>query len=206
VIIGGRVIPFFSGRAIGGVSIEKSVRLDMTLNILLLLGLVLHHATPGKLSALIQGICAILLLYRMISWHTLKAFNNPMLWVLHLGHAFLAFPLFLRSLQIVNYEVPRTIILHSISMGALSFLILGMMSRVSLGHSGSPIIAPMGIAVSFFLLIPVFLIRVLMPWYDPSLSQLAWHIGGGIWSLIWVYWAIAYAKILFTERPDGRPA
>lgn len=206
VIIGGRVIPFFSGRAIGGVSIEKSIKLDITLNILLAIGLILHHASPGTLSAILQGIAAILLLVRMMSWHSQKTLLNPMLWVLHIGHALLSVPLFLRSLQLLNIEVPRTVVLHSISMGALSFLVLGMMSRVSLGHSGRPIIAPTGIVISFFLLIPVFLIRVFVPWYDPSLSQLSWHIGGGIWSLIWVYWAFVYSRILFTERPDGRPA
>ena len=206
VIIGGRVIPFFSGRAMGGISVKRWLRLDWTLNITLGLGLLLYHANFKIPALILQGFAAFLVLARMWPWHFFKSFQNPMLSVLHLGHLLIAAPLILRVMEAFGFTLLRTYAVHAITTGSLSFLVLGMMTRVSLGHSGRPIQAPKGMALAFYTLIPIFLVRVFLPLLSPAWTVWSWQFSGGLWSVIWLFWAIRFVGILISPRPDGRPA
>jgi len=52
----------------------------------------------------------------------------------------------------------------------------------------------------------VDLIRVFLPLLSPAWTVWFWQFSGGLWSVIWLFWAVCFVRILVSPRPDGRPA
>lgn len=99
--------------------------------------------------------------------------------------------------------IPRSIALHALSTGAISHMIIGMIARVSLGHTGRPINATPAITLSFILIFVASLLRTMVPFVGlqfyltlVSASGIAWLLGFGIV-------AIKIAPILINPRADG---
>ena len=94
---------------------------------------------------------------------------------------------------------------HWLTTGAIGMVILGMIARVSLGHSGRPLTIGRPIVVAFVLLILAALLRSLLPLLAPGMTSAAYHASALVWVLAfgiftWVYW-----PILTRPRIDGRP-
>lgn len=206
VVVGGRVIPFFTGRALSGVKVERNIRLDWILNGCLLLGILSFHGKYLGLAQVVLVVSACLIINRAISWSFFKSLKVPMLAVLHIGHLLIAVHLILKAIWTGGYGLSASAVTHSLTAGSLSFLVYGMMSRVALGHTGRNIVADSLIALCFYLLIPVFLVRVFVPLQWPELTIWSWHVSGGLWAVLWMIWIYKYLFILVSPRPDGRPA
>jgi len=90
---------------------------------------------------------------------------------------------------------------HALSVGAMTGLIVAMMARVSLGHTGRPLQVPALIAWAFALMQLAALARVLLAPFTPlglSLSVLGWSL-----ALLLFLWH--YLPILLRPRIDGMP-
>ena len=100
--------------------------------------------------------------------------------------------------------VPASAWLHAAGVGAMGGLVLGVMSRVALGHTGRPLVLPKGIASAFVLIHAGAVLRVaavvsLGPWLPLiAVSTICWVIAYGLF-------VARYAPILLAPRPDGRP-
>ncbi|MFO1242079.1 MAG: NnrS family protein [Rickettsiales bacterium] len=140
LIIGGRVIPFFTERPLG-ISIPRNPRLEKAALIATILGLAVEvsdvsHILAGVLlmaSALLNG-------WRLATWHSLKTLRVPLLWVLHLGFAWIVVGLALKGVELTGMEIPPIIATHAFTAGGIGVLTLSMMAQVSLGHSGRPLL------------------------------------------------------------------
>ena len=62
-----------------------------------------------------------------------------MLWVLHVGHAWIAVALFLRAGLDFGLALPASAPDHALTIGGIGVLTLGMMARTARGHTGRPI-------------------------------------------------------------------
>jgi uncharacterized protein involved in response to NO len=126
-----------------------------------------------------------------------------MLWILHVGHAFIAVGFILRALA-VFVPVLDSAATHSFTAGAVGCLTLGMMSRVTLGHTGRVIVASLRTRVAFFLITGAAVVRVLGPllgaWYSAALV-----IAGTLWALAFALYLSEYANYLVRRRVDGAP-
>ena len=126
--IGGRVIPFFTGRKLSGHTMWVNKYLIWAVNgggaLVLLCGLGGAPAYPR--GALMLAV-ALLALARLAGWRGWRAWHEPMLWVLHLGYLWLAIGLTVRGLALLGvYAMPEIDTLHGITVGALGTLSLGM--------------------------------------------------------------------------------
>jgi len=87
VIMGGRVIPFFTERALQGVVIKRRPVIEWLPPISALAFLC---AELFRADAVIVGACALLAAivngFRLASWYTHRYWRVPLLWVLHLGY------------------------------------------------------------------------------------------------------------------------
>lgn len=191
--IGGRVIPFFTGRKLSDHTMWTPKYLIWAVNgggaLVLICGLggaATRH--PPVLGGLML-IVALLALARVIGWRGWRAWHDPMLWVLHLGYAWLAAGLAIRGLALLGaFSMPVIDTLHGITVGALGTLSLGMMVRVAQGHSGVPIKANAALAVMFVLPTVAALLRL-------GLNRPT----GWVWAA--AAWFIAYAIYLVTIGP-----
>ena len=190
LVIGGRVIPFFTGRKLAGHTIWVNTSLTWAVNgggvLVLLCGL---GGVSGAPRGDLMLAVAILALARLLGWRGWKTIHEPMLWVLHLGYLWLVVGLLMRGLALLSiWHVPEFDTLHGITVGALGTLSLGMMVRVAQGHSGASIQAGKLLTVMFGL---------------PTLAailRLGFNQSTG-WTGAAVVWFIAFATYLVAIGP-----
>lgn len=203
-IMGGRVIPFFTERAIQGFKTRTWPWVEWGGHISVA-AFVIAVLSGHQASILISGITAFIFQgIRLSGWLSLQAWRNPILWVLHAGYAWLVLGFLLFALQGYMGLTPW-IGLHSFTTGAIGIITLGMMSRVALGHTGRMMEAPAVMAWAFILMIITALIRVFGPWLLPELSMQWYLISSLLWILAFTLFIMIFAPILLRARIDGRP-
>ena len=156
-IIGGRVIPFFTRRGLRRQGdIPPIVRLDQGLLGGTVLVAVLQATGPGLtphigLAALFAALGAGHAV-RLVRWFDRELHTAPLLWSLHAAYAWLAVACFSMAGWHLGLFVSPSPALHALTVGGMSGLILAMISRVSLGHTGRDLVPPKGMALGFGLL------------------------------------------------------
>ncbi len=93
--------------------------------------------------------------------------------------------------------------LHALGIGFFSAMLLGMASRVTLGHSGRPLEAD-GITWALFWLVQGAALVRMLPDVLP-LSHSLIPLAGGIWLVAFGIWAWKYAPAYWRPRADGKP-
>ncbi|HET9835563.1 MAG TPA: NnrS family protein, partial [Rhodanobacteraceae bacterium] len=194
--IGGRVAPFFTGRKLPDLQITQFKPLNIAVNagaaIVLLMDLVGVDGLP-------RGACtlalAALAFVRLLGWRPWGTLREPMLWVLHLGYLWLAVGLLLRGLGLVGaWNQPEIETLHGITVGALGTLSLGMMTRVSLGHSGREIRANLPLVIVFVLPTVAAALRL-------GFGTSGWTWAACVWVAAFLLWLIVMAPVLLRGVP-----
>ncbi len=210
-LIGGRVIPAFTVAALRrrGEAAQQTPQgwLD-ALALVSLVMIILALLFAGVQSLLLAGLAfasAALHALRLRRYHTHRIFNDPMVWVLHFGYGWVVAGLCLMGLAGLGF-VSFSIALHALTAGAIGTMTLGMMCRVSLGHTGRSLIAGKLTTASFILMQVAAFLRVFGPALVPDQTNL-WIIASAfLWSVCFALYVFVYAPILWQPRPDGRPA
>ena len=204
-ILGGRVIPFFTEKGIAGAGTRRWTAVEYfslgSLIVLTVLDLV--HAAPlavivfAILAALGHGI-------RLFGWYQKTVWSVPLLWVLHLGYAWLVAGFVLKALSAAGLVNPMPAI-HAFTIGGIGTITLGMMARVALGHTGRALRVGTAMTRAFVLANLAGLARVFLPIIVPEHYR-AWIVLAGIfWSAAFAIFLISYASVLIQPRVDGRP-
>jgi uncharacterized protein involved in response to NO len=211
-IIAGRVIPMFTRNATGSKRIVSVKALDVAALAAIVVYAILDVAAPFSSAAgVAAAAAAVLVVARAARWGGLPALRHPLLWILHFGHAWIAVGLALRAASFVTVSIPSTAGTHALTVGAIGSLTLGMMARVSLGHTGRPLAVRPVTVVAFVLVTLAACLRVFGPLIGPligarGVSYLAWLLVSGVaWALAFALFVVGYARILVSPRVDGRP-
>ncbi|MCC6621915.1 MAG: NnrS family protein [Deltaproteobacteria bacterium] len=205
VVMGGRVIPFFTRNACPDARVRTPAWLAWTAAITtgaLVPGQLWLHGPVVDVVAIVAGLAN---LARLALWDTRKTLGNPLLWVLHAGYAFIGVGLVMQGLAPLAPDVFGTAPTHALTVGALGTLVLGMMARVSLGHTGRPLAAPRPVALAFGLVLLAALLRVVPPLISPDLYVPALVASGSVFALAFGIFVAVYAPILTRPRVDGAP-
>ncbi|MBO0497116.1 NnrS family protein, partial [Pseudomonas sp. Marseille-Q1929] len=166
-LIGGRVIPFFTQRGLGRVEVVKPWP---WLDYLLLGGSVLvalfYASGVALFPQLWLGALFVVLglghLLRLVRWHDRGLWRVPLLWSLHLAYAWLALACLGMALWHFGVLLNPSLAVHALTVGGMGGLILAMIARVSLGHTGRPLQLPRGMGVGFVLLNVACVCRVFL--------------------------------------------
>ena len=205
VIMGGRVIPFFTERALSGVSPKRWRWLEWTSIASVIAFMLAELFLPGSIPAgVMAGLAAASNGLRLAGWYTKRFWAVPLLWVLHLGYAWVVVGFCLKTLAVLDLVLPQ-LTLHAFTVGGIGVLTLGMMARVSLGHTGRPLKAAGPVAFAFALINLAAVLRGIVPIIFPYwLLQLA-ALSGGLWILSFLIFVVIYTPILISPRVDGLP-
>ena len=205
-VIGGRVIPFFTARGLGLSTQVRTPKLD---NFLLwispigIVGFVSSQAFSAPFNpGYIIAVTAILHLLRCKLWFKREILKVPLLWSLHLGYLFGALGLLLLSSSFIWSFITFSNALHLITMGGIGLLILSMMARVSLGHTGRPLQVPFVINLAFLAVALGALCRAFLPYW--IMPHQAWLSSAALWCVGLCLFVIHYAQVLTQKRVDGR--
>jgi uncharacterized protein involved in response to NO len=206
VVIAGRVLPMFTRNATRVETIRSLPKLDVaaTLSIAAVIALDASGVTSTLARVGVYATAAALVAARTRHWGMRASFRDPLLWILHLGHAWIPVGLALRAASSATPQIPASAGLHAITAGAIGALTLGMMARVSLGHTGRLIIAPRSASIAFVLVTAAASIRVAAPIFLPEHYLLALAVTGALWGLAFAIYVVAYAPLLFAPRIDGK--
>ncbi|MFN3954399.1 MAG: NnrS family protein [Pararhodobacter sp.] len=186
-LIGGRIVPSFTRnwlarRGPGALPVPPAQRFDLAALLALLAAVLLWIAAPD--SAATAGVLILagaLHLVRLSRWCGHLTGAEPLLWILHLGYAFVPLGALALGLAILRPDLLAAgAALHLWLAGAVGAMTLAVMTRATLGHTGQPLSAGVGTQALYLLLLAAVLGRFLaglVPVLAPPLhmvSALGW--------------------------------
>ena len=204
LIIAGRVLPYFIERGLSGTFIIRDPLLD-TLSIAsaaLVFALQLKGIS-GTFLALTAIIAAGSNCLRLRSWYVQRIWYVPLLWVLYAGYSWIIVAFFLTALSAYSWISP-SLALHAFTLGGIGVLTLGMMARVSLGHTGRSLKASNAIILAFVLINVAAVFRVLFPILVPNWYNLLFYGSTLAWLGAFSLFIFVYAPILNSPRIDNQ--
>lgn len=209
VLLGGRVIPFFTSRKLGRPQVQPIAGLEkltlgsilaiIVLQLLVLLGV----AVPAALLAVVMLVAAAASLVRLARWEGHLTLREPLLWGLHLSYAFV--PLGLTMWAMALFGAFRVeLALHALAIGGIAAMMLAMMARVSLGHTGREIRTLPGIGLGLALMFAGALLRSPILAMFPQITHWTYNLSIIFWCIAYLIFLIHYTLPLLSARVDGQ--
>jgi uncharacterized protein involved in response to NO len=132
---------------------------------------------------------------RLARWRGWKVLDEPLLWTLHLGYAWLVIALALRAVAALGGPAPELAWMHAFTVGALGITILGLATRIVLRHTGRALAVPAAIVAAYAMMVAAAVARVATA-FAPSIwllvaSGLLWSAALGIYVVVCARWLIA---------------
>ena len=204
VIMGGRVIPFFTERALEEVRIKRWTAIEW-LAIISVTAFTIGEFffIDPRVAGVLAGVAAIANGIRLGGWYTHRFWLIPLLWVLHLGYGWIVAGFLLKAGSAWGV-VPPPFTLHAFSVGGIGVLTVGMMARVSLGHTARPLKVGSGMAFAFAAVNLAAVTRGLLPILYPQWFLQLVILSGVLWLVGFAIFVVVYAPILMHPRLDGR--
>lgn len=140
-VMGGRIIPSFTRNWLAKRAGEELPAphgwIDRAALGVLHAGLFMWAFVPDFLGAgLVILFGAALNLWRLLRWRGAATSAEPLLFILHIGYAWLVLGVVLLGLTSVGANLPPGAAIHALTAGAIGTMILAVMTRVSRGHTG----------------------------------------------------------------------
>ena len=205
VVMGGRVIPSFTDNKLR-TRARRWKTIEWLAPVATISALLAVLIAPDSLvTALLAALAAGVHFTRLAGWYTHKFWSEPLLWILHLGYAWIALGFALLALSAAGIDAAASSSLHAFTAGGIGALTIGMMARVSLGHTGrmlepSPVMTWAFVAINL-----AALIRVVVPLFFPAAYSQGMTVAGLMWMLAFGLFAAIYTPILLRSRVDGKP-
>ncbi|MDL2357694.1 MAG: NnrS family protein [Pseudomonadota bacterium] len=203
-VIGARVIPMFTRNGAPGSEPVVHPRRDniaRALTVAAVIGWMLPLPAAAFASLAFAAGCASML--RLAGWQPQRTLRVPLLWIMHLSYAWIPVGFFLLALAALHVVTPSAAF-HALTVGSMAGLIIGMMTRTTLGHTGRLLKA--GAAeTAMYCLIQLGALARLCAAIGPGAAREAALVTAALaWSLAFALYAIVYAPYLWRARIDGK--
>ncbi|NKE43800.1 NnrS family protein [Roseomonas frigidaquae] len=207
-LIGGRILPAFTLNALRKAGRPVELRplpgADRAGILALLLVVAVDQVAPGgMLAGGVAAVAALLAALRLSRWHGWRSFHAPLLWVLHLAYALVPVALGVKAAHLLTGASWAAAWLHLQGAGAVSLMILAVMTRATLGHTGRALVAAPMVTAAYLLLFAAGLVRAFGPALLPADGALA--LAGLLWVLAFAGFLVVFVPMLASPRPDGKP-
>jgi uncharacterized protein involved in response to NO len=147
---------------------------------------------------------AALNFWRLLRWRGGATFAEPLLFILHVGYAWLALGALLLGLAALGVEVPQSAAIHALTAGTIGTMTLAVMTRVARGHTGRALTADRATVLIYILVNLAATLRIAVAvggsWTMPLLVTSA-----GLWIGAFGLFVIAYGSMLLLPRRPGEP-
>lgn len=209
-VIAGRIVPAFTANALRRHGetpdiatrpwLEKAV-----IGSMIAIALTDAFAPESKLAGALAALAAAAHAYRLSGWRSFKTRGESILWILHVGYAWLPIGLGLKALWLLDGAVMAVKWQHALTAGAFATMILAVMTRASLGHTGRPLAVPRAITIAYLLLTLGVALRVFGGAIWPEHYLVAVSAAGLAWTMSFLIYLAVYTPILVLPRADGKP-
>lgn len=205
-----RMIPWFTSRVVKDYVLVRPYAALWAMWVGCLLHYVLSVTAQSALLWLADFPTAILIFWLSARWAFRRSFQARLLAMLHVaflwagaGFALFAMDSLARFLGLAWSAGLAP--LHALSIGFFGAMLIGMASRVSLGHSGRALQADAATWFVFWLIQGVALLRVLPDILSEYFPSHMVSLAGLLWLLVMAWWAWKYAPMAWQPRIDGKP-
>ena len=182
---------------------QKSGMVQLVACALALLGVFAGFDYLVALGAAVAGAIA---LYQLVQWKPGRVVGVPLLWVLYLSWFFLGAGLLLAACFFMGWHpawlARQALYVHVIAMGGFSLMIMGMITRTALGHTGRPLKADR-MMVSSYVLVVVAVLARLMALIMPSLTMPMLHLAATAWVAAFGLYLYRFVPLLVGPRPGA---
>ena len=209
-VIGGRIVPAFTTTALRTSGHRGSLTARPGLTVAAVASMVAVavgdvFAPDGLLAGVLAAIAALIQGWRLMQWGALRTLHQPIVWVLHLAYLWLPVGLALKAIALLNGAAFSAFWLHALTIGALSTMILAVMTRAALGHTGRALVVQPATTASYLLLTGAAIVRVfglatLRVSYPLVIAEAAF-----LWTAAFLLYVVVYSPILCRPRVDGKP-
>jgi len=204
--IGRRLIPFFIKLGVDSTTEPYNVRWLDLLSLVFFLVFFISELFLDIfwLPSLATTVLSITTTIRIIGWYTPGIWKTPLLWSLLLSLGFIDLGFIFIILR-DWFSVSPYLATHAFGVGGIGVITMGMMARVTIGHTGRNLKSPPAILpYSLGLLLIGTLIRVVMPIFDEGHYTLWLGLSGGCWLLSFTTFCYAFLPILSQPRIDQK--
>jgi uncharacterized protein involved in response to NO len=207
LVMARRVLPFFIEKGVGySVRLTNRRWLDIAGLLAFFIFWIADILQPDGLpAAVLAGLLFILHTFRMAGWYTAGIWTRPLLWSLYGGYGFLVIGFALKA-AVAIVGVSPLIALHAFAYGGIGLFTLGMMTRVSIAHTGRDIVTPRPILFWMFAALAFgAIIRIIPPLVAPAQYVLWIGLSQALWIAAFAAFLIACLPMLLKPSlDDGR--
>ena len=208
-VIAGRVIPAFTRGAIAEASVHRSLAVEVlafgSLVAVLIMDIMgFWFSIPPVFWLVVLITAAVAHGVRLALWKPQQTVSNPLLLMLPVAYAWIPIALVLRTMAQLDL-VPVAAATHALTIGAMSSLMIAMMTRSALGHTGRTLQAGAVELTAFMLLQFAAVVRTLAGVVLPGQYRAAMILAALLWFLAFAVFLVGYAPILTQKRIDDRP-
>ena len=206
-LIGGRIVPSFTRNWLSQNQVNRFPSragiFDKVCLVSLVVFVIAQIITPyHQLTSLLALLAGLLHGIRLIRWKVWLTLSEPLIWILHVGYMWLSVALVLIGLAGLTDFVPYTSSYHALTIGAFSTMILGVMTRVSLGHTGRTLKATFGTTTIYVFITIASVLRVSESFLNDS-RNLILSFSGIFWTLSFALFVFIYFPILTQPRKSN---
>ncbi|MEH6627436.1 MAG: NnrS family protein [Motiliproteus sp.] len=206
VVLGGRVIPFFTRNPLPGMEPKQwpAVEIAAVAGVVAVLLSDLFQL-PNTLVAILAIAVGLIHYLRLSGWYDNRIWNHPIVWVLHVAYAWIATGFILKGLAALGL-VTTSAAIHAFTVGGVGMITLGMMGRVSLGHTGRMLELPKLTVLGIFILALAAVVRVAAGFevFAGAYGMLI-NAAAALWVIAFAFFSYNYVPLLIKPRIDGRP-
>jgi uncharacterized protein involved in response to NO len=209
-VIGGRIVPAFTSSALKqqGIGISLHAWRGMTpLAVgVMVVALICDVFRPESVAAGAVALAAgVIQAARLAQWRMLRTLRMPIVWVLHVAYLWLSVGLLLKGIALIFAPTFAAYYLHALTIGAAALMIMAVMTRASLGHTGRPLIVTRATANAYGLLAAAALVRVFGPALLPLTYVKIVVLAAALWTVAFGIYLWGYTPMLIAPRIDGKP-
>jgi len=208
-IIGGRIVPAFTSSALKEQGADDRPLKHWPGTSTLAVGamvavLLVDLAFPGGRGA---GVCAlaaaVIQAVRLLQWQGLRTVRLPIVWVLHVAYAWLPLGLALKAVALLAGAPFAAFWLHALTIGAAATMIVAVITRASLGHTGRPLRVGAPTVLAYLLLTAAGVVRTFGAGVAVPYAVII-ALTAVLWTGAFALFLGIYAPILLTPRVDGK--
>lgn len=207
VLKGGVLTSIFTGNALRekgrGDQAPFNVELEMlAVGVVLVLAALDLAGAPARWTGLAALACAGVHAARTARWKGWRLPDVPLVFVMHLGFAWLIFAFLLKAAADLAGLVPEAAWLHAFTVGSLGLMMLGLMTRVGLRHTGRPLVVPGAMKLACAMMFAAALVRLAATVH--GLGAWAVALAAVLWGLtFFLYFLVFGAMLVRPSLPRG---
>ena len=205
MLIGGRIVPSFTRNWLAR---REAGRLPVPFNrydifALAVGGLALAAwvvSPQGGTTALFCLLAGALHIWRLVRWAPERTLAEPLVWILHAGYAFVPVGFILSGVSRLSADViVPSAALHAWTVGAVGVMTLAVMTRASLGHTGHPLQATLGVTAIYVFALASAVARLVAG--TGMMMPLLLDLAGALWIAAFVSFVAVFGPSLCRRGP-----